>query len=250
MSKPASRMKTLLIIFTCGVVCQHLLAQALITGTFGSPLTPEVTSGYAFAFDKDMVVSAVGIYDSSGNGLTGTNTLGVWTGNGSLLASTVFDSSTSPTLTNHFRWLPLNTPLVLSANTPYWVGTFGPEQGLQGTVGSGVVSSDTTFIAQVESSTASFTFPNSFTNRTYGMAYIGPNLQYTEIPALQATMIPTGQLLLSWPTNAQGYISESTPVLPSANWDSVTNPVVIVSNEFEVEIDATNAQGFYRLRLQ
>lgn len=245
-------MKTLLIIvvLVSGMVSQGLLAATLITGTFGSPLTPEVTSGYAFAFDKNVVVFAVGIYDASGHGLTGTNTLGVWTGNGTLLASKIFDSTTSPDLTNHFRWLPLNTPLVLFANTPYWVGTFGPEQGLQGAVGSGELTSDVTFIAQVESSTAAFTFPNSFTNRTYGMAYIGPNLQYTEIPTLQATMTSTTQLLLSWPTNAQGYILESTAVLPSANWDRVTNPAVIVTNQFEVEIDTTNSQGFYRLRLQ
>lgn len=246
-------MKSWSIIFTLavGMTGQRILADTLITGTFGSPVTPAVTYGYAFVFDQNVLVSAVGIYDSSGNGLTGTNTLGIWTGDGNLISSNVFDSTTSPTLTDHFRWLPLDAPFVLSANTPYWIGTFGPEQGLQGAIGTGTLSPDLTFIAQVGSSSGSFTFPNSFTNRSSGMAYIGPNLQYTKIPVLQVTMNnSTTQLLFSWPTNAPGYILESASILPSANWDTVTNMPAVVSNQFVVEVGATNSQGFYRLQFQ
>jgi hypothetical protein len=245
-------MNRLLIIpaLVAGMVCEPVLADTLITGTFGSAITPAITSGYAFVFNRDVLVSSVGVYDSSGNGLLGTNTLGIWTSSGSLIASKVFDSTTSPTLTAHFRWLGLDAPLALSANIPYWIATFGPAQGLQGAVGSGTLSPDVTFIAEVGSGSGSFTFPNSATNRTSGSAYTGPNLQYTRIPKLQAAMSSSSHLLLSWPTNAPKYVLESASILPSAGWHNVTNTPAVVGNQFVVGIDATNSQGFYRLRFQ
>jgi hypothetical protein len=245
-------MKRLLFIllFAIELGSSRIFADTLITGTFGSSVTPAVTAGYAFIFNQDVLVSAVGIYDSSGSGLTPTNMLGIWTDSGSLLASKLFDSTVSPVLDSHFRWLTLDTPLLLSANTAYRVGTFGSEPGLQGAVGPASLSSNVTFIAEVGSSSGSFTFPNSVTNRSSGMAYIGPNLQYTKIPKLQAIISTSSGITLSWPTNAPGYILESASTLPALTWDSVTNGTVIVGDQFVVEVGVTNSQSFFRLHYQ
>jgi hypothetical protein len=94
----------------------------------------------------------------------------------------LFDSTTSPTLESHFRWLTLDTPLTLNANTIYRTGVFGSESGLQGSVQAASLSADITFIAEVGSNSGSFSFPNSSTLRTAGSAYIGPNLEFTIVP--------------------------------------------------------------------
>jgi hypothetical protein len=176
-------MKTLLVtLLALPLGCQLLCADTLITGMFGSPITPQVTAGYAFSFDQNVSVFAVGIYDAGDDGLAGTDTLGIWTDNGTLLTSKLFDSTSSPTLNAHFRWLPLDSPITLAANTVYRTGVFGTDPGLQGSIGAALLSPHINFIAEVGSSSGSFTFPNSSTQRTGGSAYIGPNLQFTIVP--------------------------------------------------------------------
>jgi hypothetical protein len=245
-------MKRLLFILLLAIDlgCWQTFADTLITSTFGSSITPAVTFGYAFRFNQDVVVSAVGILDSGDNGLTPTNKLGIWTDGGSLLTSKLFDSTVTPILDGHFRWLPLDTPLFLSANITYRVGTFGSEPGLQGAVGPTALSSNITFIAQVGSSSGSFTFPLSSTQRTSGTAYIGPNLRYTTIPKLQTAESTGSSFIISWPTNAPGYILESASSFPALTWDTVTNGIVTTGDHFVLEVVATNSQGFFRLHFR
>ena len=129
-------MKRLLFIFlfALALLGRQTYADTLITGTFGSSRTPTVTIGYAFSFSQDVLITDVGIYDSTGSGLTPTNMLGIWTDSGSLLASKSFDPTVSPVLDGHFRWLSLESPLHLYSNARYRVGTFGSEPGLLGSV--------------------------------------------------------------------------------------------------------------------
>lgn len=230
----------------------HAIADTLITDTFGSSITPAVTSGFAFSFNQDVWVSAVGIFDSGDNGLTTTNQLGIWTDGGSLLASKLFDSMVTPVLEGHFRWLPLDAPLLLFANTVYRVGTYGSEPGLQGNVGLTALSSNITFIASVGSSSGSFTFPQSSTQRTAGFAYVGPNLRYTTIsnptiPQLQIAPSNGSGFTISWPTNATGFILESASSFSSSTWDAVTNGIAATGDHYFVEVATTNAQSFFRL---
>lgn len=55
------------------------------------------------------------------------------------------------------------------------------------------------------------------------------------------------QTLVTWSTNASGYVLESTPSLPAVTWSVVTNAVEIVGNKFAVTVDTTDAQQFFRL---
>ena len=197
-------MKRLLFIFlfALALLGRQTYADTLITGTFGSSRTPTVTIGYAFSFSQDVLITDVGIYDSTGSGLTPTNMLGIWTDSGSLLASKSFDPTVSPVLDGHFRWLSLESPLHLYSNARYRVGTFGSEPGLLGSVAPSSLPTNVTFIAEVGSGSGSFTFPQSTTLRTSGTAYIGPNLRYIPIPTLQFIQNPGSDFTMSWPTNA------------------------------------------------
>ena len=57
-----------------------------------------------------------------------------------------------------------------------------------------------------------------------------------------------GNVVLSWPTNAPGFLLQSTGSLPSANWINSTNVPGIVGTEFAVTNAALSNAQFYRLR--
>ena len=57
-------------------------------------------------------------------------------------------------------------------------------------------------------------------------------------------------VILAWPTNAVGFVLESTPSLTSPAWTTVSPGPIIVGNQFEVVFNTASApQRFYRLAL-
>jgi hypothetical protein len=53
--------------------------------------------------------------------------------------------------------------------------------------------------------------------------------------------------VLAWTTNVNCFTLEQTPALPDT-WTQVTNPAVVEGMQYVVQVDATNASRFYRLR--
>jgi hypothetical protein len=71
----------------------------------------------------NVVVSHLGIYDANGDGLALTHTAGLFTlGGASLLGTAAFAADSSAYFTNGVRWMPLDPPLLLAANTSYVLG--------------------------------------------------------------------------------------------------------------------------------
>ena len=58
-----------------------------------------------------------------------------------------------------------------------------------------------------------------------------------------------GKVLLSWPTNATGYLLESVSALPGVSWQTVTNPSVVSGTQFLTTNNLAPGQAFYRLHL-
>ncbi len=75
------------------------------------------------------------------------------------------------------------------------------------------------------------------------------DLVFSAVPALQITMIGPARFQVLWSTNYPGYSLQSAPTPTPANWDTVINVPVIVGGEFGVEIDMTEAQQFFRLKM-
>jgi photosystem II stability/assembly factor-like uncharacterized protein len=70
-----------------------------------------------------------------------------------------------------------------------------------------------------------------------------------ELPILRLTQSSPSQVTLSWPTNTAGFVLETTLTLPNATWITVTNVVVMGSNNlFHLDVATTNAQQFFRLQ--
>jgi hypothetical protein len=65
-------------------------------------------------------------------------------------------------------------------------------------------------------------------------------------PTLSVSL-SNGTAVLSWTTNVNCFTLEQTPAL-SDTWTSVTNPAAVEGMQYVVQVDATNASRFYRLR--
>ena len=73
---------------------------------------------------SNVVVSHLGIYNSSGTGLTISHNAGIFNASGStLLGSVAAASGTVYYLNNSYQWIQLDPPLLLSSNTTYIVAS-------------------------------------------------------------------------------------------------------------------------------
>lgn len=86
------------------------------TSTTGTPLS----LGYLFTVDTSTFATDLGVYDHEGNGLVQSHGVGLWTGGGTLLASTTVLSGTASTLDGHFRYESI-APVALTAGSRYVV---------------------------------------------------------------------------------------------------------------------------------
>ena len=69
-------------------------------------------------------------------------------------------------------------------------------------------------------------------------------------PLLSVTQSSPFQATLSWPTNTEGFVLETTLALPASTWMTVTNAPTIGSNRlFNIVVATTNAQQFFRLQM-
>ena len=77
----------------------------------------------------NVVVSHVGVYDpSSGAGLNDSYQAGVMDTSYNLLGGVVVPAGASAYLTNSYWWMPLDPPLLLQANTSYYLASVvGPD---------------------------------------------------------------------------------------------------------------------------
>jgi hypothetical protein len=56
------------------------------------------------------------------------------------------------------------------------------------------------------------------------------------------------QILLGWPVSASGYVLESALSLSLPQWQSVNGTPQVQSNSYVLNLPATNAASFFRLR--
>ncbi|MDB6123211.1 MAG: Immunoglobulin I-set domain protein [Pedosphaera sp.] len=208
-------------------------------------------------------VTHLGFYDLNKDGLFKDHHVGIFNSSGlTLLASVVVPAGTSAYLTNGYRWVALNPPLMLTPNTtyileaevfngdgdgwpdiyipgswnPYFVGTNGPATR-QARFSGGVWPSNPT--------------STSTLNASYG----APNLATLPIGPVIATMLQTSVtqysgLTLSVPVIANGqgpvsiqwYKAPSTPLTGQTN-SSLVIPAVSLADAGDYYVIANNAFG-------
>ncbi len=97
--------------------------------------------------DSPLSVTALAYADVDGNGLTDSHQVGIWDMDQNLLGSVVIPSGTSATLDdNNWRWVTLDTPIALDANTQYVLsghtvtGSDAFRYGATSNIGDGIAS--------------------------------------------------------------------------------------------------------------
>jgi hypothetical protein len=83
---------------------------------------------------------------------------------------------------------------------------------------------------------------------------VGPSWASVTPPA-EAPIVPTlnifrsgGATVLTWSTNAPGFLIESSPTLLPSSWAQLSLPIYIVGDQFAVTNTGASSVLFYRLR--
>jgi hypothetical protein len=156
------------------------------------------TAGWSFQPLTDVSVTALGSFDYLVSA-QGPIAVGLWTADGTLLASTTI--TTGSTLVNECRYETIPT-VQLSSDQTYFVGAYvtagdlmnfsvvGPDHG---TV---VMAPEIQLGMAVESSASGFNFPDSFESPS-GYAFLAPNFEFQPVPE-PATfwLVGAGSLIL------------------------------------------------------
>ena len=140
----------------------------------GSPYT----LGFEFSVSSAQSVSALGVYDNLGNGLTAPAQIGIWSTGGTLLTSTTIVAG-GGTLNGLFRYASI-TPFALTAGTHYIVGAYTTDLASSlgtGQSGTGNVNPLVTVYTDRYVNSSSFSFPST-TNSFAGGAWLGANFDF------------------------------------------------------------------------
>lgn len=159
------------------------------TGTFS--LGSQFTVG-----SSSVSVTALGVYDVGNNGLSGNNTLRVYDGGASPIASIAITPSTTPSsienvsIAGAFRFYALGTPLTLTAGQSYTlVSDTGPSAENYFGSSDGATTRSNAFTSYLGVVSAGTGIKPTGTDT---QEFFGPNLQYNVVPEPSAA----GLLLL------------------------------------------------------
>ena len=136
------------------------------------------TCGFRFSADSALTVTALGAYDQLADGLSGTPSVGLWSDDGSLLASVVIQTGTASTLVEAFRYEDI-APLALNAGAFYRVGVFGVDfTPTPGSDGNPAATFDGITPAGGYFASGSLTFPSTLDTFLGGRTFLGANLLF------------------------------------------------------------------------
>jgi M6 family metalloprotease-like protein len=103
---------------------------------------------------------------------------------------------------------------------------------------------------------ASFNYPVGVAVDAQGLVYVADTFDDTirlvrtaapQLPALRMSLM-NGQLVLSWPAQATGFVLESRDDLSNGGWVAVMDQPAIVGCNLVLTVDASRTSGFFRLR--
>ena len=185
-------MKKLVALIAIGVIFLAVSAQAsyiaydvqkdVITDNIGTG-----TSGMLFSTNQALYVTALGYFDAHGNGFNFSHDVGIYdTTTHSLIASATVNSG--DTIINYFRYVSLAKPLLLSANTSYFLVGFDQIGDAQNTPewSSVTIAPQITSLGYFYSTTPSgLAYPTI----PYGTPYFGPNAEFQTVPEPAAILL-------------------------------------------------------------
>ncbi len=141
------------------------------------------TLGWKFSVTAPTSVEALGVYDSSQDGLAGPAQVGLWLASGGApLVQTTIAAGTDAALDGYFRFAPVSST-ALTPGTEYIVGAHLDSDATSLFGGNGIVDPRVSVIdARYSSLGSGFAFPDQTDPGTDGAAFLGGNFQLTPVP--------------------------------------------------------------------
>jgi hypothetical protein len=136
------------------------------------------TKGWAFTISSPVLVTQLGLWDQSNNGLNTSHVVSIWTSTGTLMAQTTIPAGTGATLMDSFRYVSI-TSVLLPAGS-YTIGGFYGKLSDQFAIHPSTITTGSGVTYNGSRSAAGFAFPagNFFGNVN---SYFGPNFQFTTV---------------------------------------------------------------------
>jgi hypothetical protein len=82
----------------------------------------------------------------------------------------------------------------------------------------------------------------------FGHAGFANPINVIKLPQLTLQHI-SRTILISWPSEASGFVLESSPQLSPASWSEVSGSVAIFNGTYQIRVQTSATNSFYRLRL-
>lgn len=142
------------------------------------------TLGWKFSVTAPTSVEALGVYDSSQDGLAGPAQVGLWLASGGApLVQTTIAAGTDAALDGYFRFAPV-TSTALTPGVEYIVGShLDSDLATSLFGGNGIVDPRVSVIdARYSSFGSGFGFPDQTDLGTDDAAFLGGNFQLTAVP--------------------------------------------------------------------
>jgi hypothetical protein len=233
----------------------------MLHSTPPSPARDNYTGGIGCQFQvgpTNVIVSHLGVFDIGDDGLNTTHNAGLFNANGStLLGQVTVPAGTDAYLTNGFRWVPLDPPLLLSSNTTYlvagivsasdgdtWQDAFAPTWN---PFYVGTTATTTRHAMYGPGGTTAWP-PASFSQNGNNNAYGNVSLAYIEIDQARVGVQQTNVSLSAGQTlSVLGFASGQPPITyqwyqaPNTPLPGQTSATLVIPNS------TTNTSGTYFL---
>jgi len=182
---------------TLGTDARALPMPAIsITGPNVASAASAYTFGYEFTADANLQVTALGVFDSSGDGLGMAYEVGVWNSSAVLLDSVVVPAGTSATLISGFRYQDLSTAIALTNGASYRIGVLVPaNQELVNAADSVVTNSITINTPDLFTLGTNLSYPSTLSGTT-GRKYLTANMLLVPEPSA-VLLVGSGILALA-----------------------------------------------------
>jgi MYXO-CTERM domain-containing protein len=142
--------------------------------------------GWIFSVNSPITVTALGVYNSTGTGLSISHDVGIFLqSNESLVDSVTVPSGTTGALINGFRYQAV-TPFSLTAGDTYVIAmtmpAFNGDQQLINNT-SVTTASQISYITSAFDKSSSLAFPDPTENGAFAIGMFGPNFTFTSVSA-------------------------------------------------------------------
>lgn len=148
--------------------------------------------GYEFVGEFDMMVTAIGIFDLGGDGISSPHTVAIWDDSGNVITQQLFPAGGGDLL-DGFRYIEI-TPLDLMADIKYTIGVFffanNTDEVLVANSSNEYSLDPRITILGGRSRIGSLGAPDMDTSEVF----IGPNFQFTAVPVPAAVWLMAGAL--------------------------------------------------------